>query len=203
MTTVDDWTELDETDALDNELAKDKARVTKDRVTPKADPTCIVCGKPLEWKGTGFRPKYCADDKPTRHDKILAEDEKPKPRANPAVNRAIISIELLYRLGGTGLAMTVAPRLGTSIVADREKLAESYRMLLETNKAVRDWFAETEKKAAWLPILIVHADLVVNTVMSAQMEKQTRQQAAQQTEEDAPPVYTGWTDAPPPRPDGA
>jgi hypothetical protein len=87
------------------------------------------------------------------------------------VNRAVDSIRMIYAIGGTALNRTIAPTVGAAVFNDAEKLAESYRMLLETNKQVRDWFAQAEGKAAWLPILVVHADLALNIALAGQRKQ--------------------------------
>lgn len=162
----------------------DVAPEDRDVVKPKADPTCQECGEPLPWKGTGFRPKYCALHKPLRGPKGDKESKSEDTRRKPgrpansvAVDRAISSLEMLYGTVGTGLRLSIAPNVGSALVGHREELAESYRMLLETNKAVRDWFSKAEEKAAWLPILVVHGDLIAQVLMAKQFGRMSAEEA--------------------------
>jgi hypothetical protein len=175
-----------------------------DPVTPKGDLLCAVCDTPLSWSGKGFRPKYCPEHKASRSHRPAAESKAaPGPKAsrnNAAVNRAVESLELLYGMTGTALRVTVAPALGGQVVDERVKLAESYRMLLETNARVRAWFAEVEGKAAWLPILVAHGDLAVNVLMASKVAKMAQAQA-EQAAGSWPTDTDGY--GVPPRPDGA
>lgn len=146
-----------------------------DPIVPRTDPVCAVCETPLEWSGKGFRPKYCADHKRGKGAPAAAKGDKaatPKTaRNNPQVNRAVDSIRMIYALTGTALNRTVAPTIGAAVFNNADKCAESYRMLLETNKQVRDWFAQAEGKAAWLPILVVHADLALSIALAGQQQR--------------------------------
>jgi hypothetical protein len=171
-----------------------------DPISPRTDPVCAVCETPLEWSGKGFRPKYCADHKRGKGKPAASKTEKvtaaPKSTRNsPQVNRAVDSIRMIYSLGGAALNRTVAPKIGAEIFNHSTELAESYRMLLETNKQVRDWFAAAEGKAAWLPILVVHADLALSIALSGQQAPPNPDPLG--TDDDRPYWET------PARPDGA
>jgi Icc-related predicted phosphoesterase len=63
-------------------------------------------------------------------------------------------------------------------------------MLLESNARFRKWFGEVESKAAWLPIVVVHGDLVVNAMLSRQVQSALRrvQQEEQAKEAEEAPV---------------
>ena len=165
-------------------MTETDAALDVDEITPTPDLTCKVCGAPLQRKPKGFQPVYCDEHKrgkgktgrpvgrPRKDGTPPGSDSTPKPAAprnNAAINRAISTLEMIYGMIGTGMTMTVAPGLGRQVVNSRADLAESYRMLLETNKAFRDWFAGVEDKAAWLPIIVVHGDLIVNYLLSRQI----------------------------------
>lgn len=186
-----------------------------DDITPSADFTCEVCDKPLAWSGRGFKPKYCADHKRGKGRKPDSEKiipDKPVTKGNNAtvVNRAISTLELGYSMVGAGLRATIAPNIGQAVFQERKELAESYRDLLETNAKVRAWFAEANGKAAWLPILIVHADLALHVVAQSQAKKMAAARPAESQninhpadEPYFPPGYfDGYNDIPA-RPDGA
>lgn len=165
-------------------MTETDAALDADEITPTPDLACKVCGAPLQRKPKGFQPVYCDEHKrgkgktgrpvgrPRKDGTPPGSDSAPKtaPRNNAAINRAISTLEMIYGMVGTGMTMTVAPGLGRQVVNSRADLAESYRMLLETNKAFRDWFAGVEDKAAWLPIIVVHGDLIVNYLLSRQLQ---------------------------------
>jgi hypothetical protein len=175
-----------------------------DPIPPRADPVCAVCETPLEWSGKGFRPKYCADHKRGKGQPAASKAEKTTAtkatRNNPQVNRAVDSIRMIYALTGTALNRTIAPTIGAEVFNNSDRLAESYRMLLETNKQVRDWFAQAEGKAAWLPILVVHADLALNIALAGQRQGTTDSPGPESPTWE-PDLYGVPTM--PPRPDGA
>lgn len=180
-----------------------------DPITPKADPVCVVCDVPLDWSGKGFRPKYCADHKrggkSANEKTATGTPAAPKNRNNAAINRAISSIELLYGMTGTALQVTVAPTIGRRVVGHRQQLAESYRALLETNAQVRKWFAEAEGKAAWLPIVVVHADFILNTVVTSKLAKAATARTPEEWEAQfvaGAPINDPHDSDIPPRPDG-
>jgi hypothetical protein len=108
------------------------------------------------------------------------------------VNRAIAELELLYGLIGAGTRF-VDPVAGEVIVERREDLAGSWRNLLATNKAVRDFFAASEKYSAWLPVIAVHAQVAAAIMAGHAMAAHGVVTSSEPGEEPAAPVFD-WTD---------
>jgi hypothetical protein len=108
------------------------------------------------------------------------------------VNRAIAELELLYGLIGAGTRF-VDPVAGTVIVERREDLAGSWRNLLATNKAVRDFFAASEKYSAWLPVIAVHAQVAGAIMAGHAMAAHGVVNPSEPGEEPQAPVFD-WTD---------
>ena len=133
-----------------------------DEVPEKGNPvnapeyTCITCGTELFYGGRGRKPKYCDEHKPNR-----SSSSSTKRTSSAVVERAILELDALY--SGMGLALKFVDETASKIVYDNSsKLAESYRMLLETNAKFRKLFLDIESKAAWMPILLVHGELIAN-----------------------------------------
>lgn len=117
------------------------------------DLACVTCGKPLIYSGHGRKPKYCDE-----HKRATSAPKK-SGRNGAVVDRAIDELTALYGYGGQ-ITKFKYPDIGEHVYQNREKLAESYRLLLESNARFRKLFQQWESKAAWLPILIAHGDVI-------------------------------------------
>lgn len=137
---------------------------------PGATVECSVCGTAIPYAGRGRKPLYCDEHKPPSH---AAKASRPGG-SSLVVNRAVGELRMLYGMAGVGLRY-VSPSAGNIVYDNRDKLAESYRMLLETNKRFRELFAELEGKAAWLPILVIHGDVIAAIMLARAMERQARE----------------------------
>lgn len=136
---------------------------------PSSDYQCVVCGTDLVYSGRGRKPKYCDEHKPSRS-KVTSTATK---RVSGAiVERAITEIAAVY----SGIALPlkfVSPIASTVVYDNADKLAESYRLLLETSAKFRKLFMELESKAAWLPILTMHGEIIANIWIATAMNKAT------------------------------
>lgn len=122
---------------------------------PVSELSCKKCGTPLTYSGRGRKPTMCDDCKPSRS----ASTSTGKSTA--LVSRAISELEMVYGVGGQ--ALKYADKIaGELVYQNRAELAESWRLVLETNKRVRDLFAKIEGNAAWLPLITVHANLIAS-----------------------------------------
>jgi hypothetical protein len=126
-------------------------------ISPSPDLTCRVCGTGLIYSGRGARPKYCDEHK--RRSGVAREGSRTARGGTVVVSRAITELTMMYSLAGAGVRF-LDPIAGGLIGDNSEKLAESWRLLLETNAKIRKLFLEVEGGAAWLPIVVVHADLI-------------------------------------------
>lgn len=136
-----------------------------------AEYTCEICGTEIFYSGRGRKPKRCDEHK---RGKAAATATGSSRRASGAiVDRAVSEIEMLYTMGGQALKF-VNPIAGETVYDNATKLAESYRLLLETDARFRKMFQKMESKAAWLPILTMHAQVVASIWIAsgvARMEK--------------------------------
>ena len=148
------------------------------------DLTCATCGTGLSWSGRGRKPKYCDEHK--RRSGVPATSRKGSPAV---VERAVDELKMLYAVGGQGLKF-VNPIAGEAIVENSDKLAESYRLLLETNTRFRKLFQSMESKAAWLPIIIAHGDVIASILIASKLQKAS---AATDDAEVPDEVPTAWT----------
>lgn len=150
-------------------------------ITPGPDFTCEVCGTGLTYGGRGRKPRFCVEHKPGA--KSTSGSTR---RSTISVDRAITELEMLHGMGGQAIKLVLSPRAGEIVYTEREKLAESWRMLLETNKRVRDMFTNLESKAAWLPMVIAYGDVMAAIWLSGKAEKMLqREYQAQQAEQAA------------------
>lgn len=147
--------------------------------SPTADLTCEVCGTGLSYGGRGRKPRFCDEHKPARG------KGSGRRSGGPIVDRAITEIGVLYGFAGQGVKF-IDPAAGELIYDQRGKLAESYRLLLETNSRFRKLFADLEGKAAWLPIIAVHGDLIAN-IMIMRAVRKAEALVAQPVPEPSPP----------------
>lgn len=131
---------------------------------PSHDLTCVVCGAPLEYSGHGRKPKYCDEHRPTR-----GSTARTGRASSTTVERAVNELTVLYGLIGQGVKFA-DNTIGERIFDSRDKLGESYRMLLETNKRFLKLFGQLESSAAWLPILIAHGELAMGIYAAKQAE---------------------------------
>lgn len=136
-------------------------------VPTSGGPVCSVCGTSIPYAGRGRKPTLCDDHKNNR------KSAPTGGRKSAVVERAISELGMMYGLAGIGLKYA-SPAAGEIVYENREKLAESYRMLLETNDRIRKLFADIEGKAAWLPIVIVHGDIVAAIMFARAIEKAQR-----------------------------
>lgn len=148
------------------------------------DLTCEVCGTPLIYAGSGRKPKFCDEHK-------RATGSKTARRSSNAavVDRAVSELTLLYGLAGGALKF-VEPITGDAIYNNREKLGDSWRLLLETDARFRKLFADVESKAAWLPIIAVHGDLIASIMLSRSLSKKLEREHSPESEPE--PEQTGW-----------
>lgn len=134
---------------------------------------CETCGTPLEYGGRGRKPRFCDEHKPSR-----GKGTGSSARSSAVVDRAISELTLLYSFAGKGIAYA-DHGAGVMVMDAAPKLAESYRMLLETNAKFRKMFADLEGKAAWLPILVVHGDLVAAILLQRAIAAQAESQVTE------------------------
>ena len=111
----------------------------------------------MEYSGKGRKPKRCDEHKRNRSSSTSVGTTRNKV----LVDRAVTELTMLYGMAGQGIKV-VQPVIGEAVYDKREALAESYRMLLETDARFRKLFASMESKAAWLPIIAVHGDLIAS-----------------------------------------
>jgi hypothetical protein len=130
---------------------------------------CQVCGTEIPYAGRGRKPLYCEEHKPASHKAKTSTGNNAT-----IVNRAIGELTMLYGLAGVGIRY-VDPIAGMIVTENRDKLAESYRMLLETNAKIRKLFTEIEGKAAWLPILVVHGDVIAAIMLARAARKSVQE----------------------------
>lgn len=130
---------------------------------PDNMPSCVVCAAPLEYTGRGRKPKYCAEHKPSRGQSAVSG------KSSAIVNRAIDELTVLYGVLGQGIKFR-QPLAGELIFQQRDKLAESYRMMLETNSRFRRLFQKIETSAAILPIIAAHGQLAMAIYTAQQMQ---------------------------------
>lgn len=118
--------------------------------------SCEVCGAPLSYGGRGRKPRFCDEHKPRR-----GSASSSTRGSSGIVARAITELEAVYGTAGLGLRY-VDKISGEIVYNNRAELAESWRMLLDTNKKVRDLFAKIEGSAAWLPLITTHVNLIAS-----------------------------------------
>lgn len=126
-------------------------------------PSCVVCGAPVEYSGRGRKPKYCSEHKPSRGQSAVSG------KSSVLVTRAIDELTVLYGVLGQGIKFR-QPLAGELIFENRDKLAESYRMMLETNARFRKLFQKIESSAAILPIIAAHGQLAMTIYAASQMQ---------------------------------
>jgi hypothetical protein len=146
---------------------------------PRAELTCVTCGTALTYSGRGAKPKYC--DQHRKYDPRRQGAGMSAGRSNAIAGRAITELTMMYSLAGAGLRF-VDPIAGGLVTDNAEKLAESWRLLIETNAKVRKLFLEIEGGAAWLPVVIVHADLIGSIWLAHGLAKAARQAEKEQSE---------------------
>lgn len=130
-----------------------------------SDFQCEVCGTDLVYSGRGRKPKRCDEHKRGRSTTTTTK------RASTAiVDRAVTEIGAVYAAAGLGLKF-INPTASQIVYDNSDKLAESYRLLLETNARFRKLFMELESKAAWLPIITMHGELIANIWIATAMNK--------------------------------
>lgn len=134
---------------------------------PVSEFTCKTCGTPLYYSGRGRKPQYCEEHKKSRSTSAASS------KSPAIVSRLITEIEMVY--GGAGQALKFVDSIaGEMVYANRTDLAESWRLLLETNKRIRDMLAKVEGGAAWLPILATHGNLIAAIWFAHGVEKMSK-----------------------------
>lgn len=136
---------------------------------------CETCGKPLTYGGRGRKPRFCDEHKRNATARTGGRGK------SAVVDRAIVELRVLYGVAGKGLSYWDRGA-GELVIDNSDKLAESYRLLLETNDKFRKLFADIENKAAWLPILMVHGDLIAAIMIRRAFEKTIKAQEAKEAE---------------------
>lgn len=158
---------------LEDEITPDKDSFSfVEDVPEKGNPvsssefTCEVCGTDLVYSGRGRKPKRCDE-----HKRGKTTATATGRRASGAiVDRAVDEITMLYTMGGQALKF-INPIAGETVFNNAEKLGESYRLLLETDARFRKMFQKMESKAAWLPILTMHAQIVASIWIASGVSK--------------------------------
>lgn len=142
----------------DNFVFTDSVPESGNPVT-ESELVCVTCGTPLEYSGRGAKPKYC-----DKHKRSRAGTSNRSAKTSAIVTRAIDELDLVYSMAGQAVSMKYA--MPGEVIHDNSRdLAESYRMLLETNAKFRKLFVDVESKAAWLPIVMVHAKIASTIFM--------------------------------------
>jgi hypothetical protein len=148
-------------------------------ISPGPDLACVVCGTGLVYSGRGARPKYCDEHRKRDNRRDGPSGSRIARGGSAVVSRAITELTMVYSLTGAGVRF-VDPIAGGLITDNSEKLAESWRLLLETNAKVRKLFLEIEGSAAWLPIVVVHADLIGSIWLAHGLAKAAAKEAAEE-----------------------
>lgn len=156
----------------------------KGNPTVTSDLTCEVCGTGLVYSGRGRKPRFCEEHKRGSS----SGSKSPGRRSGATVERAIIELGALYGFAGQGIKF-IDRDAGELVYQQRDKLAESYRMLLETNSRFRKLFADLEGKAAWLPIIAVHGDLIANIMIMRAIRK-AQPEPEPEPESESEPAFT-------------
>ena len=134
-------------------------------VLTSTDLNCEYCGTGLIYAGRGTKPRFCDEHKKA---KDRGEGEASKPVGRPtgkgaSVARAVDTLSFVYKIAGTGLGY-VDPAASAVVTANSDKLAQSYTRLLETNAKFLKLFETAEDKMAWMPIVIMHSQIVMAIV---------------------------------------
>lgn len=140
---------------------------------------CEECGREISTP-SGRKPKVMLCEE---HRKTSGRQGSRQTRTSPAstqalIDRAVTQLESGYRLVAAGAKFADAEAAG--VIGDSaDKLAESWRMMLETNKKFRDMFAKMEKTSAWLPVIVAHGDVASAIIMSRALRRAMAQSEAQ------------------------
>lgn len=130
---------------------------------PSGLPTCVVCGADIDWAGRGRKPKYCPEHKPSRGASAASGKG-----SSAVVERAVNELSVFYGVIGQGIKFRNPP-VGETVFQSRDKLAESWRMMLETNARFRKLFMKLESSAAIIPVLAAHGELIMAIYVQQQM----------------------------------
>lgn len=160
---------------------------------------CKVCDTPLTYGGRGPKPQYCDEHK--------RSSRNPNTRTtggastNALIERAILQLDAGYRMIAAASKFVAGEEVAGQVNEKSGELAESWRSMLEVNKKFRDSFAKVEKSAAWLPVVMVHGDLIASIMMSRQMQRMLdkaqadmRRPATVVDDDFMPPVPPGYGD---------
>lgn len=94
------------------------------RSVPSNDPTCRVCGKPLQYGGRGRMPVYC--DEHRKNKGAAPKRTTARGGSNSAdVDAAVSALDTLYSLIGTGLFMMGAQQSASEMAQAAVRLKKS------------------------------------------------------------------------------
>ena len=153
----------------------DDPTIGPDAINPN-DLTCIVCGVPLEYRGSGRKPTKCDEHK------RQSSGGTGGGRKSATVELAVTNLDMMYAFLGM-MVSPVSPSAGERLTSVRPSLAAQNRMFLEGDPELARWLTKSTAKGRRIGFVALQLSVVVPVVnMAADDFRLKREQWAMEKE---------------------
>lgn len=132
------------------------------------DPTCEVCGTPLDYSGRGRKPKYCAVHKKSAPKTTASSGRRSATRE---VDTALASLDQLNGILVTGLFL-LSPSAAQHFSANGPALEARNKTILEANPDLARKIATATGKTGPLGLIISYGIVLVPAFGIVRAERQ-------------------------------
>ena len=123
--------------------------------TPTAnngDLSCEICGTELTYAGRGRKPRFCAKHRPNSSRSTSTPSKK-----ITSVDGLVSNIADFYSTIGVGLTLYGPTAFdGMQVASNSDKLAESWRKVLETNPSIRKYWEKVFTAGSYGVLISTH-----------------------------------------------